>query len=721
VIIEKIEIEAFGGLKHYSLSLAAGLQYLYGENEAGKSTLCAFLRAMMYGFPKGRISGRDERKLYMPWGESKMSGSLYFQVDGTSYLLKRKFGKTARGDVTTLFLADTWQELPLPMEEIGEHFLGVGADAFEKTLFMRQLGVAVEKGKEDEVMMRLTNLESAGDEDISLQKATEELERAQHELITKTGRGGAIMQLDAEIEELKQELSTAEEKRLAFRDLLEEMKRLTAECEAAEQRKADLQKEREQAKAYEQFALRQKERDARQKAEQQLETEQNRLLQIEKELEGIKACMQKLESVKELDADILVELAQKEATAQAAGRSAETRRQLQDELQQLEETYCQTENALKPHTNPVLLIVGALVGVLGLVCGFALSAAFLALLFVAAILIAIAVVGAGKGKKARAELEELTVKRAEKQAQLATLERQHPAGQQEALQAEIQAILSRTGVQSIAELSAKIKEFGALSAKQEPLQKEKERQKAYIDEVTKQLEQMQRPPAEEPVQYSGPDAETLAKTLERLQSEQLEKQKLLAQKQAMYENGFADSRSMAVIQEELTAALEKREELFFSYRAVTLAKELLESCGEELKSGFTPALNAKAGALIEKLTDGRYLAAKVTDTYTIMLQASAENEIVDSGFVSAGTFDLIYFALRLAVLKTLFGEIPLLILDDTFIQLDKKRRQAAFSVLADEANTQILYFSCHEPPEDCQTGKLIQLKNYNERVLIQKG
>jgi len=148
MMIEKLEIEAFGGLKDYTLTLGPGFHYLYGENEAGKSTLCAFLSAMLYGFPKGKTSGRDERRLYMPWGESKMSGSLHFSAEGKQYILTRKFGKTAKGDSCTLLSAEDWQALPIAPEEIGERFLGVGAEAFRKTLYISQLGAAFEKGAE---------------------------------------------------------------------------------------------------------------------------------------------------------------------------------------------------------------------------------------------------------------------------------------------------------------------------------------------------------------------------------------------------------------------------------------------------------------------------------------------------------------------------------------------------------------------------------------------
>lgn len=40
---------SFGKLENESLSLHPGLNVIYAPNESGKSTWCAFIRAMLYG------------------------------------------------------------------------------------------------------------------------------------------------------------------------------------------------------------------------------------------------------------------------------------------------------------------------------------------------------------------------------------------------------------------------------------------------------------------------------------------------------------------------------------------------------------------------------------------------------------------------------------------------------------------------------------------------
>ncbi len=49
--IESIRVDGFGSLRDRSFHLAAPLVLIYGSNEAGKSTLMGFIRAVLFGFP----------------------------------------------------------------------------------------------------------------------------------------------------------------------------------------------------------------------------------------------------------------------------------------------------------------------------------------------------------------------------------------------------------------------------------------------------------------------------------------------------------------------------------------------------------------------------------------------------------------------------------------------------------------------------------------------
>lgn len=67
--IKEITLSNFGKYKNYSrpIEFKAGINVVYGQNEAGKSTLFNGLLTLFYGFkPANR-----EAHPYLAWGENK--------------------------------------------------------------------------------------------------------------------------------------------------------------------------------------------------------------------------------------------------------------------------------------------------------------------------------------------------------------------------------------------------------------------------------------------------------------------------------------------------------------------------------------------------------------------------------------------------------------------------------------------------------------------------
>ena len=54
MIIEKINIKSFGLLTDTTLEFSDSINVIEGHNETGKSTIAAFIRYMLYGFPERR-------------------------------------------------------------------------------------------------------------------------------------------------------------------------------------------------------------------------------------------------------------------------------------------------------------------------------------------------------------------------------------------------------------------------------------------------------------------------------------------------------------------------------------------------------------------------------------------------------------------------------------------------------------------------------------------
>ncbi|MBE7041564.1 MAG: hypothetical protein E7400_06330 [Ruminococcaceae bacterium] len=692
--LQKIEIEQFGGLKDFVLELSDGAHYICGENEAGKSTLCAFIAIMFYGFlPKYKKDGLrgDGRSLYMPWGETYMAGTLHFEADGVDYVLKRRFGKTNKGDKTTLMTASDWQEVSIAPNEIGQHFLGIRESEFYKTLFIGQLGAVFVKDKDDELITRLSNLETTGDEDAPLKKALSELEHAQYDLITKSGRSGTIVQLDSEIEALKTELLEAKQRHLSFQSLLADIQRMTAEKEAAEEKLAALLAKRKEANAFLEYQQYKNAVKKQEELSEKLKKEQEALAGLYADKESLLLQKNAAESVLALEQDIVLKLAEKEAACGVVEQQLAEQEALLREVDELQNKL----GEIKPNKVSVPLVAAMLFFViLTVILGVFVSHFFY-------ILTAVFALGVFLGFRRGENKEQLALSAmlTEKQGALA---RMQEAGIEEkliAIKGEIQAVFQKVQVGSLPELTAKIESAKALAYKLDSTEKEAVRLCAAIQALEQELAAMP-PLTEKPaVEYIGPEPETIDEMYRTLQNKQVEREMELAQKQAKVENGFLGTRSVSLIESDIEEALGRRRQLYETYEAISLAQSVMAECAEELKNTFAPVLNEKSGALIAELTNGRYQEVRVTDECKIMLKTPDGNDIVPAEFVSAGTYDLLYFALRMAVLQTLYDEIPILILDDTFMQLDDARQKEAFSWLCQKHAGQVLYFSCHKPPE----------------------
>ena len=96
MIIKDIRLTNFGKFNHKMVTLEPGLNIVYGENEAGKTTLHTFIRGMLFGIEKqrGKASGKDLYTKYEPWeNPANYHGMMRIESDGVTYRIERNFNK----------------------------------------------------------------------------------------------------------------------------------------------------------------------------------------------------------------------------------------------------------------------------------------------------------------------------------------------------------------------------------------------------------------------------------------------------------------------------------------------------------------------------------------------------------------------------------------------------------------------------------------------------
>lgn len=203
VMIKRVNIEFFAGIKGKSLDFTRGFNLIYGKNEEGKSSIENFIKIWLYGIDS---RGRNERKKYMPLTGEKISGELLLVFKGKGYIIKRTFGTSKKEDTCEILDEITGETIEIEYKnEPGKYFFGINLATFVKTLFISQLGVMVSKDKEEEIMEKITNIYNSGDENTSVRKIIEKLEKRKKQLAA-VRKGGELDLLKEIQNSLKAEL-----------------------------------------------------------------------------------------------------------------------------------------------------------------------------------------------------------------------------------------------------------------------------------------------------------------------------------------------------------------------------------------------------------------------------------------------------------------------------------------------------------------------------------
>ena len=208
MIIEKIVIKSFGRINDMTLEFSDGVNVIEGENESGKSTIAAFIRYMLYGFTDDTDEGLSERKKRISWESGMAHGSMYVRVGGKRYVINRSTIPTDDSERTTYreeaSIVDVDTGAPaFGKLAAGEVFFGVDSELFDNTAFIGQLGGGID---EDSVKQSIENIIFSGSEKINKQRAAARISDKMHALLHEGGAGGAVVDLGRKEEELSKSL-----------------------------------------------------------------------------------------------------------------------------------------------------------------------------------------------------------------------------------------------------------------------------------------------------------------------------------------------------------------------------------------------------------------------------------------------------------------------------------------------------------------------------------
>ena len=184
----------FGKLQSAELALGEGLNVIEAPNEGGKSTWCAFLRAMLYGIntkERDRQGYLAEKNRYQPWSGAAMEGSVELLWQGRSVTLRRgPKGSTPFGRFEAVYTGTAELVPGLTGDNAGETLTGVPREVFERSAFVGQGGAAIDGAPalEARIAQREGEMLACGSDYGKLQDLTKEQEADQAALEEKMER-----------------------------------------------------------------------------------------------------------------------------------------------------------------------------------------------------------------------------------------------------------------------------------------------------------------------------------------------------------------------------------------------------------------------------------------------------------------------------------------------------------------------------------------------------
>ena len=698
----------FGALDGARLELGPGLNLIEAPNEGGKSTWCAFWRAMLYGIDtrdrdrKGHLADKNR---WQPWSGAPMSGEITLEWQGREITIRRfPRGNVPFGGFSAVY-AGTQEPAPgLSASCCGELLTGVGQEVFTRSAFLGGGDLAVTAAPELE--RRIAALVTSGQEDVSFSQAMERLK------IWKNRR--QVNRTTGEIPRLEGELAQAEE-------TLAQLAELSARAAQWEGERTRLEGQMAQAslQAHQENARRLEEaQEEYRQASRQLEALEARALPGLEELKGAQGELQYLRVLDEELRQGSAALEEAQSAAAQAKEEAEDGRfagMSGEEAVTKAAADCTEYQSGVDRANKLKkwFSLLQLLGLLGLAAFlfWGVTQAMISWLWLGvgfyALLVSGSVFMLFRSKAARKRAESILnccgVQTPEELAALAQNYRNRCQAAEKAVhkveviraaveERQIKREDARTAllrfVHQFAPEASDL--FGCSAALSRALNQERDlallRQRT--EHSRRRLEDL-----------SGRHASPVGEGAEARRLEQVNARlnQAYGTLQAM-----GDPAALAAKKERLEQELARRR---LELEAIGLAAEALTQANARLQERFSPQLNALAGEYLARLTGDKYQNVTLSRELEGFVRARGDVLPRSALYLSRGTADQLYLALRLAVCRLCLPERPPIILDDALTAFDDRRLALALELLRELAEEQqIILFTCRKREGELLSG-----------------
>lgn len=192
---------------------------------------------------------------------------------------------------------------------------------------------------------------------------------------------------------------------------------------------------------------------------------------------------------------------------------------------------------------------------------------------------------------------------------------------------------------------------------------------------------------------------TVKENVERLEAHKAKLSQQLASLISSNETSLKYVDNLSSLQSVVDEMAATREKMIKELSASYCSMMLLSQARRQLSTRYIPSMCKELSKQIAYITDGEWSRVEVggdlnPDNITLVEKDKRRN--ID--YFSKGIKEICLFTLRLGLAKQLYRDnIPLLILDDPFVNYDEEKFTKVCQILQDlSKSTQIIIFSCHQ-------------------------
>ena len=181
--IRELYLKNFGKFSEQHFYIQNGIQVIYGENEFGKSTLHAFIRAMFFGMERGRgrAAGKDAFSRFEPWeNPNYYAGVMRFECGGRNFRLERSFDRISKH--ASLICEDDGEELSVEDGDLDMLLGGITPSEFDSTVSVGQLMARPGQELSETLKNYAANYYETGGGEIDLNGALSDLRERRREV-----------------------------------------------------------------------------------------------------------------------------------------------------------------------------------------------------------------------------------------------------------------------------------------------------------------------------------------------------------------------------------------------------------------------------------------------------------------------------------------------------------------------------------------------------------